>query len=125
MDTAITLARQVLKGERWYEAHREHFYQRLVRAVKSHVFVTGWEMGLQVLTWLLMVAYLKAGVSFRLSLVLGVFAIVFGSSSTVNPRFAERDPLTHRVEPPPRLRWSCRRRLRPENSITCTVFGPA
>lgn len=47
LDTGITLARRVLRGERWYEAHREHFYQRLVRSGRSHSFVTGWELGLQ------------------------------------------------------------------------------
>jgi UDP-N-acetylmuramyl pentapeptide phosphotransferase/UDP-N-acetylglucosamine-1-phosphate transferase len=75
LDTGITLVRRIVTGQRWYAAHREHFYQHLVRAGKSHAFVTGWEMGLQVFTWLLMVAYIKAGVSFRLGLVLGVLAI--------------------------------------------------
>lgn len=48
LDTAITLLRRMARGERWYDAHREHFYQRLVRAGKSHPFVTGWEMAGQV-----------------------------------------------------------------------------
>ncbi|MCX6924750.1 MAG: glycosyltransferase family 4 protein, partial [Verrucomicrobia bacterium] len=47
LDTGITLVRRVLRGERWYDAHREHFYQRLIRAGKSHPFVTGLEMALQ------------------------------------------------------------------------------
>src|SRR6185295_11154478 len=55
LDTGITLARRVLRGERWYEAHREHFYQRLVRAGKSHTFVAGLEMGLQAIVLALMV----------------------------------------------------------------------
>jgi UDP-N-acetylmuramyl pentapeptide phosphotransferase/UDP-N-acetylglucosamine-1-phosphate transferase len=49
MDTAITVVRRVLRGERWHDAHREHFYQRLIRAGWSHTAVTGCEMGLQVL----------------------------------------------------------------------------
>jgi UDP-GlcNAc:undecaprenyl-phosphate GlcNAc-1-phosphate transferase len=28
-DTGVTLVRRVLRGDRWYEAHREHAYQRL------------------------------------------------------------------------------------------------
>jgi UDP-N-acetylmuramyl pentapeptide phosphotransferase/UDP-N-acetylglucosamine-1-phosphate transferase len=57
LDTGFTLVRRMLRGERWYEAHREHFYQRLIRAGKSHAFVTGWEMGLQTLVALLMCLY--------------------------------------------------------------------
>src|SRR5919205_833328 len=39
-DGVVTLARRVLRGERWYEAHRSHFYQRLVRSGRSHGQVT-------------------------------------------------------------------------------------
>lgn len=39
-DTSLTLMRRVLKGERWYEAHCEHLYQRLVRQGWSHLAVT-------------------------------------------------------------------------------------
>ncbi len=44
LDTGVTLMRRMARRERWYEAHREHFYQRLIRSGKSHGFVTGWEM---------------------------------------------------------------------------------
>lgn len=53
LDTAITLIRRVVTGQRWYEPHREHFYQRLVRSGKSHAFVTSCEMGLQLVVILL------------------------------------------------------------------------
>jgi UDP-N-acetylmuramyl pentapeptide phosphotransferase/UDP-N-acetylglucosamine-1-phosphate transferase len=48
LDTAITLARRVLRGERWREAHREHFYQRLVRSGLGHAQATWLEMGIQI-----------------------------------------------------------------------------
>ncbi len=35
-DGIATLARRVLGGARWYEAHRSHYYQRLVQAGLSH-----------------------------------------------------------------------------------------
>lgn len=35
-DTAWTLLRRVRRGEVWYEAHREHVYQRLVQAGWTH-----------------------------------------------------------------------------------------
>jgi UDP-GlcNAc:undecaprenyl-phosphate GlcNAc-1-phosphate transferase len=36
-DTGTTLLRRVTRGDRWYEAHSDHTYQRLVRAGWSHV----------------------------------------------------------------------------------------
>jgi UDP-N-acetylmuramyl pentapeptide phosphotransferase/UDP-N-acetylglucosamine-1-phosphate transferase len=39
-DTGVTLASRVVRGQRWYEAHREHFYQRLIRQGWSHRTVT-------------------------------------------------------------------------------------
>jgi UDP-N-acetylmuramyl pentapeptide phosphotransferase/UDP-N-acetylglucosamine-1-phosphate transferase len=39
-DSLVTLARRVLRGERWYAAHRSHYYQRLVRCGLSHGQVT-------------------------------------------------------------------------------------
>ncbi len=40
LDTKFTLLRRVLRGERWYAAHRQHVYQRLARQSASHVKVT-------------------------------------------------------------------------------------
>jgi UDP-N-acetylmuramyl pentapeptide phosphotransferase/UDP-N-acetylglucosamine-1-phosphate transferase len=74
-DTGFTLMRRVFRGEKWYEAHKEHFYQRLVRAGKSHTLVTTWEMALQLVVLLLMVAYVYAGSVGRLGLVLAVCAL--------------------------------------------------
>jgi len=47
-DGLLTLARRVLRGERWYAAHRSHYYQRLVRGGLSHAQVTGMYAGLAV-----------------------------------------------------------------------------
>jgi UDP-N-acetylmuramyl pentapeptide phosphotransferase/UDP-N-acetylglucosamine-1-phosphate transferase len=47
LDTGITLARRIARGEKWHKPHREHFYQRLVRSGKSHSFVTLSELGIQ------------------------------------------------------------------------------
>lgn len=69
LDTGITLLRRILRGERWYEPHREHFYQRLIRSGKSHAFVTGWEMALQGVVLGLMVIYLHADVAARVGLI--------------------------------------------------------
>jgi UDP-GlcNAc:undecaprenyl-phosphate/decaprenyl-phosphate GlcNAc-1-phosphate transferase len=68
-DTGITLVRRVLRRESWHSAHREHFYQRMVRSGKSHAFTTGWEAALQIATAALMLIYLVAGLPGRLLLV--------------------------------------------------------
>jgi len=48
LDTAITVIRRILRGETFHQAHREHFYQRLVRAGWSHTRVTLTEAALQI-----------------------------------------------------------------------------
>jgi UDP-N-acetylmuramyl pentapeptide phosphotransferase/UDP-N-acetylglucosamine-1-phosphate transferase len=48
LDTTITVIRRILRGEVFHQAHREHFYQRLVRAGWSHTRVTLTEAVLQV-----------------------------------------------------------------------------
>ncbi len=40
VDATATLIRRVMNGERWYEAHRSHAYQRAVQAGYSHRTVT-------------------------------------------------------------------------------------
>lgn len=39
-DASFTLIHRMLRGERWYSAHREHIYQRLVQKGASHARVT-------------------------------------------------------------------------------------
>jgi Fuc2NAc and GlcNAc transferase len=40
VDATLTLTRRVLRGERWYDAHRSHAYQRAVQTGRSHLAVT-------------------------------------------------------------------------------------
>ena len=40
VDASLTLASRVLAGERWWQPHVSHLYQRWTRAGRSHVFVT-------------------------------------------------------------------------------------
>jgi len=75
LDTAITLFRRILRGERWYDAHREHFYQRLIRSGRSHTFVTLWEAGLQLVTLGLVLLYPQASVGMRVGITVSVLFI--------------------------------------------------
>lgn len=40
VDAGLTLARRVLRGERWWQAHAQHAYQVWARRTRSHVPVT-------------------------------------------------------------------------------------
>jgi UDP-N-acetylmuramyl pentapeptide phosphotransferase/UDP-N-acetylglucosamine-1-phosphate transferase len=61
LDTGFTLMRRVLRGERWHEPHREHFYQRLVRSGRSHAYVTLRELALQSISALAVISAVRAG----------------------------------------------------------------
>ena len=50
-DATVTLLTRLLRGERWYEAHRNHVYQKLARRWSGHQPVTFLAIGLNVL-WL-------------------------------------------------------------------------
>ncbi len=75
LDTGFTLLRRLFRGERWCSAHREHFYQRLVRAGESHTFVMLAEMGLQLAVLGLTLVYIRVGLTGRLLLVVTVATI--------------------------------------------------
>lgn len=55
-DATITLGRRALRGEKVWQAHRQHFYQQAVRGVGSHAAVVRTialaNLGLLVLAWL-------------------------------------------------------------------------
>lgn len=41
LDTSVTLIRRFVKGEKIWQAHRQHFYQKLAVTPKDHIKVTG------------------------------------------------------------------------------------
>jgi UDP-N-acetylmuramyl pentapeptide phosphotransferase/UDP-N-acetylglucosamine-1-phosphate transferase len=45
VDASCNLVSRMLRGKRWYSAHREHLYQWMVRAGMSHARVVVWYMG--------------------------------------------------------------------------------
>lgn len=59
--------------------YREHFYQRLVRSGKTHTFVTGIEIGLQLVILVLMIGYVRyESVPVRIGLIITVISIWIG-----------------------------------------------
>lgn len=104
LDTAITLLRRILQGQRWYAPHREHFYQRLIRAGKGHTFVTLCEMGIQLGVVALAITYLNSTAFARAGLVLLVLVLwlaFFGWCELVFVRSSKVvSPLAGSVVPP-------------------------
>ncbi len=57
-DAFTCLLKRALRGERWYEAHREHLYQRWVAAGASHAWAAAWiGMGSAAITALALVGW--------------------------------------------------------------------
>jgi len=73
-DSVLTLARRILRGERWYAAHRSHYYQRLVRCGLSHVQVTSLYAGLALVAAAAGVVGVNADQITRLSLDILAYA---------------------------------------------------
>jgi len=48
-DATVTLARRALRGERVWQAHREHYYQRMVRSGLGHAGTAGVAYGVMAL----------------------------------------------------------------------------
>ena len=72
-DSSLTLALRIARGERWYEPHRQHLYQRLIRGGWSHFGVTSVYLGADLFLAGLVVAYFTLGLG---SVVVAVLTAV-------------------------------------------------
>jgi UDP-N-acetylmuramyl pentapeptide phosphotransferase/UDP-N-acetylglucosamine-1-phosphate transferase len=73
-DGVVTLARRVVRGERWFEAHRSHYYQRLVLGGLGHGQVTALYAGLALVAAAAGLAGLSADEPVRQVLALAAYA---------------------------------------------------
>jgi Fuc2NAc and GlcNAc transferase len=87
VDATLTLTRRVVRGDRWFEAHRTHAYQHLARRWGSHFAVTLAVSAINVI-WLLPWAWFAAdhpqfaGIALLAALVpIIVLAVLSGSGS--------------------------------------------
>jgi UDP-N-acetylmuramyl pentapeptide phosphotransferase/UDP-N-acetylglucosamine-1-phosphate transferase len=76
LDATVTLIHRALRGERVWNAHREHYYQRVVLSGWSHRRTVSVEYGVMVFCGLLALIYHSANEGLRL-LILGVWMTVF------------------------------------------------
>jgi UDP-N-acetylmuramyl pentapeptide phosphotransferase/UDP-N-acetylglucosamine-1-phosphate transferase len=60
-DTSYTILRRVIRGEKFWMAHRAHIYERLTLIGWSHLQVTLFYVGLALVSLVLAFGYLRAG----------------------------------------------------------------
>jgi Fuc2NAc and GlcNAc transferase len=75
LDTTVTLFRRIYKGERWYQPHRSHYYQRMTNVGMSHAKVTGWELSFVGMSCIAALLYLRSGFSGRIAVVSSVVIV--------------------------------------------------
>jgi UDP-N-acetylmuramyl pentapeptide phosphotransferase/UDP-N-acetylglucosamine-1-phosphate transferase len=88
VDATLTLAQRAARGERFWQAHREHYYQRLVRMGLGHRKTALAEYVLMAAAGISALLLLRAPV-FAQQLVLAIWALIYvGLAATVNKKWA-------------------------------------
>ena len=89
-DATVTLLRRMARGERWYQAHRSHAYQRLVQAGMTHGRVTALallvNLGLGLLAWLAQSGRLSTPVATLAGIV--ALTVVYLAIERIRPMYA-------------------------------------
>jgi glycosyltransferase WbpL len=87
-DATVTLGRRLARGARWDEAHREHLYQRLVKAGSSHRAVAlAIGAGSAVLTFAALAGW-RAGAAFEAAAALAALAFFAAEWAVLRAREA-------------------------------------
>jgi len=74
MDTTVTLILRVWRGEKWYQAHRTHFYQRMTNLWMSHRKVTAVELSSVAICCVSAEICMRVGDIYRMAVVFLIFA---------------------------------------------------
>jgi UDP-N-acetylmuramyl pentapeptide phosphotransferase/UDP-N-acetylglucosamine-1-phosphate transferase len=72
LDATLTLFRRLIRREKWYQAHRSHFYQRMTDLGMTHRKVTSIELLVVVASCAAAAACIPAGPTVRIALVVSV-----------------------------------------------------
>lgn len=75
-DTVVTAGRRILRREKWYLSHREHYYQRMTNLGFSHLQITLGEYGITCLLGISALLYIRANQALASS-ILFVWLIIF------------------------------------------------
>jgi UDP-N-acetylmuramyl pentapeptide phosphotransferase/UDP-N-acetylglucosamine-1-phosphate transferase len=92
VDATATLLGRLVRAQRIWRPHREHYYQRLVLAGWSHRKTAFSEYSLMIATGVSAVVYVRAGNQWRLAILLGWTALYFLIAYSIQ-RLVERRKL--------------------------------
>ncbi len=77
-DTIVTLGRRMMKREKWYLSHREHYYQKMTNLGLSHRQVSLGEYGVTFLLGFSALLYLQTDQTLGLPILFGWLIILTG-----------------------------------------------
>jgi len=89
-DTTVTLARRALRGERFWEAHRTHYYQRQVLLGWTHRQLALAEYALMALSAIAALSALFSGPELRASILALLVALYLAAALSVDLRWRAR-----------------------------------
>jgi FlaA1/EpsC-like NDP-sugar epimerase/UDP-N-acetylmuramyl pentapeptide phosphotransferase/UDP-N-acetylglucosamine-1-phosphate transferase len=98
VDASVTLARRMVRGERVWEAHRSHYYQRLILSGWTHRRAALWEYGLMLLSAAVAIAALRVSNVVAISL-LSALAMVYGAAMVAVDWRSKRRGMSLAVNP--------------------------
>ena len=87
LDTTFTLIRRMLRGEKWYQAHRSHVYQRMTNLGMSHKEVTVFELIAVAASCLAAAACMRVAIHVRIF----ILAIVFIGLAIAGSHFLRKE----------------------------------
>jgi UDP-N-acetylmuramyl pentapeptide phosphotransferase/UDP-N-acetylglucosamine-1-phosphate transferase len=83
LDATVTLLRRMSRGERFFEAHRSHFYQRLLKYGVPHRTITLTAYAAMAVSGVAAVAYSQATIGVGVALVLVPVGIFVGLATAI------------------------------------------
>lgn len=86
-DASITLAKRLLRGEKFWQAHREHYYQRLIRMGCSHKKTALYEYGFMLLASFLALMISNASALCTIAVLVIWFTAIFLVALRIDARW--------------------------------------
>lgn len=86
-DATVTLVRRVLRGEKFWQAHRDHYYQKLVRLGWGHRTTAFVEYSIMILSGVVALAVMRLDPIAQTSLTMGWFVFLLVLMMAVDARW--------------------------------------
>jgi UDP-N-acetylmuramyl pentapeptide phosphotransferase/UDP-N-acetylglucosamine-1-phosphate transferase len=86
-DATITLVRRMLRGERFWQAHRDHYYQKLVQMGWGHRTTAIVEYAIMIVSGVVALAAMRLDPIVQASLTMGWFALLLVLMMAVDARW--------------------------------------